>query len=163
MITKILFAFFLVVMVNSPATSVYDIAIQPLNGTMLSLSTFKGKKIVVIEFDANNYDKAQLLMLDSFQRSNAQIRVIAVPAKDFSPSTNSQRIVNLSRSLNLSFIMTQPALIKKASGSNQEALFRWLTHSSNNNHFDGDVDQPGQIYLINEKGILYGVLYYGTS
>ena len=162
MTTKILFVFFLfTTLAFKPVSSIYDITIQTLNGASVNLGSFAGKKIIVIEFDAANYDGAQLLTLDSLQKTNPTVQVIGVPAKDFSTSTT-QNIQSLVTSLNLSFIITQPGLVKKSAGNNQEPIFKWLTHAGENTHFDNDADQPGQIYLVSEKGVLYAMLQKGT-
>lgn len=146
----------------APASGIYDISVPTLNGTTLNMNALSGKKIVVVEFDAATYDKAQLLTLDSLQRGNVNIQVIAVPAKDFS-EVSVQSVQTLVTSLNVLFVVTQPGYVKKSAGSNQHPIFQWLTHASANTHFDNDADQPGQIYIISEKGEVYAVLRSGTN
>jgi glutathione peroxidase-family protein len=43
-------------------------------------------------------------------------------------------------------------------GENQHPLFKWLTHLNKNTHFDRDVEETGQLFIISKKGTLYGIL-----
>jgi hypothetical protein len=45
----------------------------------------------------------------------------------------------------------------------QSPLFNWLTHVGQNTHFDRDVDAEGQLFFINERGILYSIMPKGTT
>lgn len=161
--TKILFVFSLFwIMAFRTPSGVYDITVQSLSGSQIILGAFTGKKIIAVEFDASNYDVSQLLTLDSIQRTNAQVQIIAVPAKDFGSTATVQEIQAIEQNLNLSFIITQPVYVKKGAGINQDNLFKWLTHVNENSHFDNDADDPGQIYFINGEGVLYAMLEKGT-
>jgi glutathione peroxidase len=141
-----------------PLSSIYEISIQTAEGSSINLSSYSGKKLVVIEFNPDNYDSAQLRMLDTLQRSNASLQIIAVPTKDFGSSASAESIQNIKETLNLSFILTLPAFVKKASGADQQELFKWLTHVDQNDHFDNEVDNAGQFYLISGSGNLYTVM-----
>jgi glutathione peroxidase len=141
---------------------IYNITVRTLNGESLSLYSYSGKKIVVIEFDVADYDESQLRMLDTIEKNNNNIKVFAIPAKDFNAGTTTQSVQTLIDNLNLSFVVTEPSFIKK-SATPQMDLFAWLTHVEQNGHFDNDADKPGQIYLIDETGILYALLEKGTS
>jgi len=146
-----------------PATSIYSINIQKLDGSTVNLGSFSGKKMIIIEFDAGNYDKSQLKLLDSLQKANAGAIVIGVPAKDFGTAPNVQTVKNIATTLNLSLIITQPVFVKRSAGGNQHPLFKWLTNVSENTHFNYDADQPGQIFMVSEKGELYALLYKAVT
>jgi glutathione peroxidase-family protein len=142
--------------------SIYDITIQTLDGSTVSLNNYNGKRIVILEFDPANYDEMQLRMLDTLEKTNNNIRVIVVSAKDFSVTATNQMVQNIVTNLNLSFTVTQLALVKKSAEAEQQSLFKWLTHVEENSHFDNDADQPGQLYIVNESGTLYTMLQPGT-
>jgi glutathione peroxidase-family protein len=72
-------------------------------------------------------------------------------------------IAGLHTRLGLSLSMTRAMYVKKTDTAYQHPLFVWLTHVGQNTHFDRDVDAEGQLYFINENGILYGVLGKGFS
>jgi glutathione peroxidase-family protein len=160
-----LFSFLIPIVITafSASSSVFDITESNINGQAIKLDTFGGKKIIVVEFDPGNYNESQLLTLDTIQRTNSQVQVIAVPAKDFGSTATLQQIQSIIQNLNLSFIVTVPAFVKKTAGIDQDALFDWLTHLEKNSHFDIDADDPGQIYLVNGSGELYALLEKGTA
>ena len=143
-------------------SSVYDVTVTNLDGSSIILSTYKGKKMLIYEFDGSNPDSSQLKYLDSLQRIDS-LHVIAVPATDFGPSVTTASLSTLRDSLQLSYPLSQPATVQKITGTSQIPLFHWLTNVSENTHFDDEVDQPGKMYLISEQGILYAVLGAATS
>jgi len=162
MSNKLFFGFVIFILCSfKPASGIYDITLQTIGGPQVNLGTYAGKKIIVLEFDPVNYDASQLLTLDTIQRTNAQVQVIAVPAKDFGPA-NLTAIQTVIQNLNLSFIVTKAGYVKKSAGANQQNLFNWLTHVNENTHFDNDADDPGQIFIVNGEGVLYAMLDKGT-
>ena len=46
--------------------------------------------------------------------------------------------------------------------TDQNALMKWLTNSSENNRFDAEVSTDNQLYVISESGILYAILEKGA-
>lgn len=54
--------------------------------------------------------------------------------------------------------MTKQSQVKKETTIYQHPLFKWLTHVTENNHFDEDVDYASKLFIISRTGILYGVL-----
>jgi glutathione peroxidase-family protein len=141
------------------AGSVYDINIELVaSGQPVSLSSFAGKKVIITSFSADNPDTVQLRFLDSLQAADTSLQIIAVPAIDSSNTFSDQSIANLQDSLLLNFIITKSASVSKDAGSNQQALFHWLTNAAENGHFDADVTGPGQLFIISRSGILYSVL-----
>lgn len=142
-----------------PLVSIYSIDVQTLDGSIVNLGSFAGKKIIIIEFDAANYDKEQLGTLDSIQQVNKGAVVIGVPAQDFGNTMDVQSIQKKLSDQKLSFIVTQPVFVSRSAGKNQHPLFKWLTDVNENTHFNYDADQPGQTFMVSETGDLYAILY----
>ncbi len=137
-------------------SSIYDIQITTIDGKQVDLDVYKGKKIIVTAFDALNPDTEQLTFLDSLQTTDKNITIIAVPALDFSASKFMPDLAKLRDSLNLHFIITNPALVKR--NATQSPLFKFLTSVDENGHFNVDVEEPDQLYFIDTSGILYSIL-----
>src|SRR5437016_2445425 len=91
-----LITFFLLSFIT--VSSVYDISVTSLDGTTINLSSYRGKKILVYEFDGSSPDSSQLRYLDSLQRIDS-LQVIAIPATDFGSSASLQDLNNLKDSL----------------------------------------------------------------
>jgi glutathione peroxidase len=143
-------------------SSLYDIQIQTIDGNTMNLSAYQGKKIILVEFDAVNPDTGQLQWLDSIQTGYDSVIVIAIPAIDFSGTGNEESLRMLHDSLGLHIQFTMPEAVKKTAGSGQDPLFKWLTDVNENGHFDNEVEQPGQLYIIGNQGTLYSLLTKDT-
>ena len=138
--------------------SIYNIEVQPINGgSAISLSTFAGKKIMVTIISSLNPDTTTLAFLDSLQQSDTELQVIAVPAADLGAAGNDQDIA-VRNALSTGFIITKSAMVSKSSGTDQMALFKWLTNVSQNRHFDIDANAHGQYFIVSKAGTLYSVL-----
>ena len=144
----------------SSGKDLYALVIENMDGTNTRMAEFHGKKILAFEFDASNPDKGLLLRMDSlFLLMKEQVNVIAVPATDFGDPLSLDSLNELmSDSLQLSFPISLPSAVKKNAGDQQHPLFKWLTHVSENNHFDSDIEEDGQMFVISEKGILFSTM-----
>lgn len=141
----------------------YDITIQKADGSYVQMSAFSGKKIMIVAYNPGNSDYSQLQLLNSLQKSqNRSLIIIAVPAIDLSDSAGIA-LSNKQSDSSYSFLITKPMMVRKSAGNNQGLLFQWLTKVKGNTHFDRDVDQEGETFYINEKGMLYGVMDRQTT
>ncbi len=147
--------FFLISICNE--TSIYSISLQTIDGNNVSLSSYQGKKLIIIEFNAQDPASGQLQYFDSLHMLD-NIRVVAVPAVDFGEINSVDQIKNMRDSLNLHLVITMPSAVKRTSGAEQHPLFNWLTHVNSNGHFDNDVEETGQIFIIGAQGTLYSLL-----
>ncbi len=160
---KLILLFFCVgLMKFGGESSLYSIQLQSLDGTTLSMSSFKGKKIIIAAFNAARPPKTQLRLLDSIQQSDMELAVIVIPSLDSGGTGTDQNLRQLRDSLSLHFIVTRPALVKKAASTTQNRLFKWLTDASENLHFNVDWESEEQVFVINGKGTLYAVLGKGA-
>lgn len=158
--TFLLFVFFGLFSFNE-GSSLYKISFESFNSSTIDMSFFKGKRLVIVAFDSKRPNAEYLTFIDSVVKScSASTAVIVVPATDLSEdgtdsSTGSESF--LSRLLKRDIIVSKAMPVKKSSGSLQHPLFKWLTSVGENGHFDRDVEQDGQLFIINEQGVLYGV------
>lgn len=154
---KFLFLYLSMILLNVPGGSgFYDIKFESLDGTLIKTSSYQGKKVVVAVVSANAAGVSLVRYLDSVQKANAGVRVIAIPTDDFRGSVNVQDLKDLKK--NLGILVTKPLRVKKSNATLQHPLFVWLTQAKENKHFDMDVDGEGQVFVISAKGTLYSVL-----
>ncbi|MFL5787735.1 MAG: hypothetical protein ACJ748_06760, partial [Flavisolibacter sp.] len=142
--------------------SIYDLEVNALDGTTIKLSDYSGTKLIIYEFNPVQLDTIQLRYLDSIQNSNQSIHVLAVPAIEFGTVGDSV-LQNSIFGLNLSYKFLQPLAVQKSSLNNQSSLFKWITDVNLNSHFDHEVTNPGEFFIISEKGTLYGIINSNTS
>jgi glutathione peroxidase len=144
-------------------TSIYDIQIQTMDGKTISMSAYKGKKIMIAAVSPDNMQAGGLDFLDSLQKAHPSVTVIAVPALDFGGQQNTEILGSLKTIAPKNIIITISAQVKKTAGLQQDHLLYWLTHSSENSHFNAEVETDNQIYIISESGILYSIMEKGTK
>ncbi|MDX2048316.1 MAG: hypothetical protein SFU87_16115 [Chitinophagaceae bacterium] len=162
----IAFLFILAVSAASGQSStLYNLNFPGLDSDTIRLNNYQGKKVIVVEFHAGQPDIQNLLFLDTLYRNHAaQIVVIAVPVDDFGTPMSSAALRNLLRdTLQVIFPVAGISKAKKQNGSNQHELLKWLTHKSQNWRFDADVTVSGEVYVVNENGVLFATLKQQTA
>ena len=136
----------------------YSLAIAGIEGDQINMSTYAGRKVAILVFDAAAPDSSLLTRADSLQRIETTTTFLAVPAGDLSGFSTDSALMQLHNRLGLSIPFTQSVLVTRGSDSSQHSLFKWLTDVSLNGHFNRDVEAAGQMFLISEQGTLYGIL-----
>jgi len=51
---------------------------------------------------------------------------------------------------------------RKINGTSQHPLLKWVTNKPENGHFEHDVDESGDLFVISETGRLFAVLKQGS-
>lgn len=140
-------------------SSIYDLALTTLSGQTISLSDYKGRKILIASVIPDSLQKSGILAYwDSLQAANPKIVLILIPANDFDNTPNSGILENASHNI----VLSASAEVKKDKGINQNPIMQWLTHSGKNSHFNADVETDNQLFIISESGVLYAVLDKGV-
>ena len=147
---------------------VYQKTVPLIEGGNQSLSTYQGKKllIVTLPLQQNPSTDSLLFSLDTIATAHAaDLKVIATPAfEDGFTASQKTSLKNWYRSkLGNSIIITDGLYTRKSSGSLQHPLFGWLTHVSENGRFDIDVTEKETKFFVNTDGLIYGVLKKQTK
>jgi glutathione peroxidase-family protein len=128
-----------------------------INGLPVNMRNFIGQKIIIVTIDASNVNMPYLKSLDSLSRNSVgNIAIIGVPVNDFGAAISDSSLVAIIDSLHIS-IPVMP-IGKGKRGNGQNSLMSWITSTSPNNPFNIDLQQPGEVFVISGKGVLYGVL-----
>lgn len=144
-------------------SSIYSITFKSLDNLQLDMAAYQGKKILIAEFNGADPDLGLLTYLDSLERSDNLLQVIAIPALDFGNAIDEQALKNLQFSSRLSIVLAKPGYVKKNKSVNQHPLLKWLTTAEENTCFDYDAATENQLFLVSKKGTLYGIVNKGTS
>ena len=112
---------------------------------------------------ASLQQKTAINYWDSLQTANPKVVFILIPAMDITVNIDTSQKISLIQPKSAKVTLTNWVNVKKDKGSQQYPLLQWLTHLSQNGHFDSDVSSDNQIYVINEAGVLYAVLENGVS
>jgi len=143
--------------------SIYDYSAQNIDGDSISMSMYKGKKILIVNVASHcgftpQYEELQLLS----EQYKDQVEVLGFPANDFlwqEPASN-EKIKNFcSTEYNVSFPMFQKIGVKK--NKNQHPVYTWLSNKILNGWNDQAPSWNFCKYLIDEDGNL--IQYYPSK
>lgn len=143
----------------APPKSIYSIVFKGINGSQIDMSMYRNKKILVSTFQASQPDLAKLRLQNYLYRANKDnLIVIAIPVNNGDSFVDEVKLQSLlTDSLHIEYIIARPGKSSKGSGESQHKLLKWITNVSENGHFDNDITKQGQMFLINERGALYGL------
>lgn len=144
--------------------SIYNLAINSLDGSPIDLSSFKGKKILIVNTASEcgftgQYEGLQELY-DTYKNN---LVVIGVPCNQFGgqePGSASEIQTFCKQNYGVTFLMTEKVDVK---GDNQHPLYTWLTSKELNGVSSSSVKWNFQKYLIAEDGSFIDYFYSITK
>lgn len=136
------------------SNSLYDFSIKNIDGKILDLSFYKGKKILIVNVASEcgfttQYEGLQEL----YSKYQDRVVVIGFPANNFGeqePGSNQDIKGFCSKNYNVTFPMMSKISVK---GNDIDPLFKWLT-SQPNPDFTGDINWNFEKFLLDENGQL---------
>jgi glutathione peroxidase len=139
--------------------SFYDFTVTDINGKSFSMSSLKGKKVMIVNVASKcgytpQYEELQKLY-DRYKDKNFVI--VAFPANNFGnqePGTNAEIKEFCRVNYGVTFPMMEKISVK---GEDQAPIYKWLTQKSENGVIDQEVTWNFQKYLIDENGKLSAV------
>lgn len=138
---------------------IYDITVTTIDGSKISLSRFKGKKLLFLLLPLSAQDTAlsvkDIALLQTKYESS--LVVIGIPSEEAGYTTrDADKLKKTYKASSASIIITEGMKVKKGTG--QFTLFEWLTSKDKNHHFDHDVRGVGSKFFVDEEGDLYAVM-----
>lgn len=134
-------------------TSIYDFKMKTLDGQDLSLSKFKGKKMLIVNTASECGYTPQYKNLQTLhEKYGNKVVVIGFPANNFGgqePGTNTEIKTFCTKNYGVTFQMMDKVSVK---GSDMTPLYKWLSTKEENGTCS---DAPGWNfckYLIDENG-----------
>ncbi|MFT4154518.1 glutathione peroxidase [Parafilimonas sp.] len=137
-----------------PVTPIYNLSFELNNGRTESLSSFKGKKLMIVNTASdcgytNQYENLEKL----YEQYN--IAIIGFPANDFGKQEKGNDDT-IARFCKLNYGVTFP-LAKKSvviKSPDQNKIFEWLSNEHKNGWLNKAPVWNFSKYLINEAGVL---------
>lgn len=144
--------------------SLYNVALNDVNGQPIMLHKFKGKHILFINVASecgftNQYSELQKL----HERYRDKLVVIGAPCNQFGgqePGDEQQIVAFCEHNFGVTFLLTEKLLVK---GKDQHPLYQWLTQKTKNGKMSSSVKWNFQKYLIDDHGHLIDVFYSITK
>ena len=148
----------------TPTNSIYNISINSLENNPIDLSDFKGKKLLFVNVASKCGFTPQYKALQELHESHKQsLEIIGVPCNQFGaqePGSPEDIKSFCQRNYGVDFLITEKINVK---GSDQHALYAWLTDKKINGSKSSSVKWNFQKYLVNEEGSLIDYFYSLTS
>ena len=139
-----------------PLESIYDLSVQLNNGAVLSLSTLRGKKILLVNTASDCGYTAQYADLQKlYQHAREDLTIIAFPANDFKAQekgSDAEIAQFCSKNYGVSFPLAKKTTVVKNEA--QHPVFQWLTNKELNGWNSQQPVWNFSKYLINEEGVL---------
>ena len=133
--------------------SIYDIDINALDGKAISLSEFKGKKILFVNVASKCGFTKQYKELQTLSDTYSEkLIVIGSPCNQFGsqePGDASEIQEFCELNYGVTFLLTEKINVK---GSKQHPLYSWLTKKQLNGKKGSSVKWNFQKYLVDENG-----------
>jgi len=145
-------------------TSFYDLKAEALDGTPVDFSTFRGKKVLLVNTASEcgftpQYEALQQL----HQKYGDKLVVVGLPTNDFGgqePLDNASIGTFCRRNYGVDFLMLQKCSTR---GPGQHPVFAWLTRKQLNGKSSSRVWWNFQKYLVDEQGQLINFYYSFTQ
>ena len=148
----------------SALNQIYHVKINSLQGTLINLSDYKGKKILFVNVASKCGFTPQYRDLQKlYDQYQDQLMIIGVPCNQFGkqePGTSSEIQEFCQVNYGVNFLITEKVDVK---GNNQHPLYNWLTQKSENGKRSSSVKWNFQKYLIDENGELIDHYYSITK
>ncbi len=142
-------------LIFTPPKSIYDFKFKTIDGKEISLSKFKGKKILIVNTASKCGYTPQYEALEQLHKQyGKEVVLIGFPAGNFGGqelATNSEIQDFCKKNFGVTFLLSEKVSVK---GTDITPLFEYLISQENPEHYTGDISWNFEKFLINEKGQL---------
>lgn len=148
-----------------PAMSFFDLSATDINGQLVKLDQYRGKRIMVVNTASEcgyTPQYAQLQELYTAYKDKGFV-IIGFPSNDFGgqePGTEKEIAAFCQKNFGVEFPMMAKVSTK---GSAQHAVYNWLTSKAQNGVMDTEVKWNFHKYLIDGEGRLHMSLESGVG
>lgn len=137
------------------APSIHQFKVESLDGGIIDFSTFKGKKILVVNTASKCGFTPQYEALEKLYEANKdKLVIVGFPANNFGeqePGTNGEIKEFCTKNYGVTFPMAAKVSVK---GDDTAPVFKWLTTKSLNGKMDSEIKWNFTKFLLDENGLL---------
>ncbi|MGK6351529.1 glutathione peroxidase [Parapedobacter sp. DT-150] len=150
----ILMLMFGAAVMTMPADNVHQFAFASIDGKEVSLSQFKGKKLLIVNTASEcGFTKQYAGLQELSEKYGDKVVVIGFPANNFGgqePGSNEEIQGFCEKNFGVTFPLAEKSSVK---GDDISPLFKYLT-SGENPDFTGEIKWNFEKFLIDEEGNL---------
>jgi glutathione peroxidase len=146
-----------------PKRSIYDYTLDLSNGQQLPLSSFKGKKLLLVNTASDCGYTNQFSGLQTLhEQQQDHLAIIGIPSNDFKEQEkgDDKEIASFCQvNFGVSFPLSRKAIVTQSEG--QHPLYQWLSSPELNGWNSQAPEWNFSKYLISEEGVL--THYFGPA
>ena len=135
------------------ARSIHEFKVESLDGGTIDFSTFKGKKILVVNTASEcGYTPQYKELEELYKKFGDKLVVVGFPANNFGgqePGSNIEIKAFCEKNYGVTFPMAAKVSVK---GEDMAPIYKWLTQKTENGVLDAEVRWNFNKFLIDEKG-----------
>jgi glutathione peroxidase len=136
------------------AKSIYDFTMNSIDGQPVSLDSYKGKVVLLVNVASKCGFTPQYAGLEALYEKykDRGFVIVGIPANNFAqqePGTNAEIKTFCSRKYNVSFPMMSKVSVK---GDDETPLYHYLTENSTDPQFAGDIKWNFTKFLFGRDG-----------
>jgi glutathione peroxidase len=151
---------------DTPVKTLHDFKVNTLEGKEFDLASLKGKKVLIVNTASEcgytpQYEGLQKLY-EKYQPTG-KFEIIGFPCNQFGgqePGSSTEIATFCKKNYGVTFQLMEKVEVK---GDGQCAIYKWLTHKTENGVEDSDVRWNFNKYLIDENGHYVKHLGSGTE
>ncbi len=156
---KALFSLFLVTLFSSftmpGVNSIHQFKVKGLDGKTIDLSSFKGKKILVVNTASKcGYTPQYEALQKVYDQYKDKLVIVGFPANNFGgqePGSDGEIQEFCKKNYGVTFPMASKVSVK---GDDMAPIFKWLTSKAENGVMDADIKWNFGKFLLDENGKL---------
>ena len=135
------------------AQSIHGFTVKGIDGKDIKMSSFKGKKILVVNTASKCGYTPQYEALEKvYEQYKGQLVIIGFPCNQFGgqePGTNEEILEFCKKNYGVTFPLADKVDVK---GENTAAIYQWLTQKSKNGVVDATISWNFNKFLLDENG-----------
>ncbi len=144
------------------AQSIHSFTVKSIDGKDIKMSSFKGKKILIVNTASKCGYTPQYESLEKvYEQYKDKLVIIGFPCNQFGgqePGSNEEIVEFCKKNYGVTFPLADKVDVK---GSNTAAIYQWLTQKSKNGVLDATISWNFNKFLLDENGKM--IAYYPSN
>ena len=144
------------------AQSIHSFTVKSIDGKDFILSSFKGKKILIVNTASKCGYTPQYESLEKvYEQYKDKLVIIGFPCNQFGgqePGSNEEIVEFCKKNYGVTFPLADKVDVK---GTNTAAIYQWLTQKSKNGVLDANISWNFNKFLLDENGKM--MAYYPSN
>ncbi|MEO8772100.1 MAG: glutathione peroxidase [Ferruginibacter sp.] len=139
--------------INDNSKNIYGFKVASLDGSTIDFSSFKGKKILIVNTASQcGYTPQYKELEELYEKYKEKLVIVGFPANNFGeqePGTNTEIKAFCTKNYGVTFPMAEKISVK---GDDMAPIYKWLTQKDQNGVLDAEIKWNFNKFLLDEHG-----------